>query len=658
MSDSSPIRIPFTSSPSPSPPPESHAHENEAHEGHSRSLPLPPSHLPSHIHPSHSQTLPLRLTYPMATDAPQQLVPAPDFPTYYPPLPSDHPPLPPHTHAPSSKKCPFAATHEFCPPQEGDVRSPCPALNTMANHGYINRSGKNLTAAALTSALQKCYNLSLPLAIVLSYGGFILLHRYNFLRPIDLKEVGKHGYVEHDASLVHRDTILGDAQGENDNQNANGRTLAETTPTKPRSPIKRLTASLSLPALPLPLKKEKKPVYYAPTEIVPEWVDALMLDARMLREDEEWAFKIMARDQQEFALGEAKEKERSEEKGKEQGEEKGEKGEGRKLGQNLAPLNIGNTRAHVNGTPANTPSAPVIEPSPSGDGYDVTMPAEHTAHAHMHTASDASAPSSLSSSAHSTFSSALGFAFLPMSAGAPSTAATTPAQTAPPSPFGTVNAHGPGKSLRVSLAMAGLDASAGGGAQNGGSGTVIVDEHEVVASPTTMTASQTLGRTLPTSNTNTNPNTPPESSTHRTLLTAASVSLSRIRREAHSLAHSTLTRAGGAGRTGTDGKVQGIDAVHAEIARGEMAIVLGMWEVEDYPGVRAASLGAEKRDGAEGEIFPGVGRAVARARHPRGVVPRVDHVRAPAGRVAPDAHAGAARHDEEEPGGEAGDGAV
>lgn len=73
----------------------------------------------------------------MASNAPQQLVPAPDFPTYYPPLPSDHPPLPPHSHADNSKKCPFAATHEFCPPQEGDVRSPCPALNTMANHGYM-----------------------------------------------------------------------------------------------------------------------------------------------------------------------------------------------------------------------------------------------------------------------------------------------------------------------------------------------------------------------------------------------------------------------------------------------------------------------------------------------------------------------------------------
>ncbi|KAF9494461.1 Cloroperoxidase, partial [Pleurotus eryngii] len=166
-------------------------------------------------------------------------------------LPADHPPLPPHAHADNSKKCPFAAKHEFCPPQEGDVRSPCPALNTMANHGYINRSGKNLTAAALTSALQKCYNLSLPLAIVLSYGGFILLHRYNFLRGIDLMEVGKHGFVEHDASLVHRDTILGDDE-----------------------------------------QGEKKPVYYAPVEIVPEWVDALMEDARKLREDKDYAFEL------------------------------------------------------------------------------------------------------------------------------------------------------------------------------------------------------------------------------------------------------------------------------------------------------------------------------------------------------------------------------
>ena len=28
-------------------------------------------------------------------------------------------------------------THQWVPKQPGDARSPCPALNTLANHGYL-----------------------------------------------------------------------------------------------------------------------------------------------------------------------------------------------------------------------------------------------------------------------------------------------------------------------------------------------------------------------------------------------------------------------------------------------------------------------------------------------------------------------------------------
>ena len=28
-------------------------------------------------------------------------------------------------------------THEWRAPQEGDARAPCPALNALANHGYL-----------------------------------------------------------------------------------------------------------------------------------------------------------------------------------------------------------------------------------------------------------------------------------------------------------------------------------------------------------------------------------------------------------------------------------------------------------------------------------------------------------------------------------------
>ena len=55
----------------------------------------------------------------------------------------------------------------------------------------------------LISSLMAGYNLSLPLAVFLTIGGFFLLRRFS---PICLYEIGKHGAVEHNASLVHIDT--------------------------------------------------------------------------------------------------------------------------------------------------------------------------------------------------------------------------------------------------------------------------------------------------------------------------------------------------------------------------------------------------------------------------------------------------------------------
>jgi len=34
-------------------------------------------------------------------------------------------------------RCPVSEKHGFFPPQTGDSRSPCPALNAMANHGFM-----------------------------------------------------------------------------------------------------------------------------------------------------------------------------------------------------------------------------------------------------------------------------------------------------------------------------------------------------------------------------------------------------------------------------------------------------------------------------------------------------------------------------------------
>ncbi|KAG6896954.1 hypothetical protein C0992_005109 [Termitomyces sp. T32_za158] len=93
----------------------------------------------------------------------------------------------------------------------------------MANHGYmyvvrplslnselmqINsaRDGRNVSPWDLAAGLKACYNLSTLLAYFLSFVGFLLLRR---IRNVDLHEIGEHGRIEHDASLVHRDTAKG-----------------------------------------------------------------------------------------------------------------------------------------------------------------------------------------------------------------------------------------------------------------------------------------------------------------------------------------------------------------------------------------------------------------------------------------------------------------
>lgn len=152
----------------------------------------------------------------------------------------------PHNH--KEQKCPNGR-HGWCPPKEGDSRSVCPALNTMANHGYLPRSGRHITLPILIHALCECYNLTFALAFVLATGGYLLVRKipipipvllpiaFSFEIPLlfgfslhfftfglfgnffgdggaiggtKLKAFDRHNGVEHDASLVHRDCPAGE----------------------------------------------------------------------------------------------------------------------------------------------------------------------------------------------------------------------------------------------------------------------------------------------------------------------------------------------------------------------------------------------------------------------------------------------------------------
>jgi hypothetical protein len=78
-------------------------------------------------------------------------------------------------------------------------RSPCPALNALANHGYIPRDGKGLTPDILGEGIMTVYNLDRKLLDVI----FLALPS-----TFTLADLGDPNFIDHDASLVHVDSFF------------------------------------------------------------------------------------------------------------------------------------------------------------------------------------------------------------------------------------------------------------------------------------------------------------------------------------------------------------------------------------------------------------------------------------------------------------------
>jgi len=92
--------------------------------------------------------------------------------------------------------------HPFIPPGPGDLRSPCPALNTLANHGYIPRDGRNMYFRQLINVQTEIFNISVPLAASLAFEAVFLCGNG---MTVDMKQLRKHNHIEHDASLSRLD---------------------------------------------------------------------------------------------------------------------------------------------------------------------------------------------------------------------------------------------------------------------------------------------------------------------------------------------------------------------------------------------------------------------------------------------------------------------
>ncbi|GIJ91753.1 hypothetical protein Asppvi_010725 [Aspergillus pseudoviridinutans] len=91
-----------------------------------------------------------------------------------------------------------------------DSRSPCPALNALANHGILPRSGKHISYKHLSHAIQHAYNLAPSLADQLTASAYQLDQGRG---RIDLQDLSALNVIQHDASFTRPDIAFCPDQG-------------------------------------------------------------------------------------------------------------------------------------------------------------------------------------------------------------------------------------------------------------------------------------------------------------------------------------------------------------------------------------------------------------------------------------------------------------
>lgn len=94
----------------------------------------------------------------------------------------------------------------WSPPGPGDVRSPCPGLNSLANNGFLPHNGKGITIPILIKALKDGLNVGADFATVIGGAGLLSVPHNLLATSFDLNNLNEHNFpIEHDASLSRAD---------------------------------------------------------------------------------------------------------------------------------------------------------------------------------------------------------------------------------------------------------------------------------------------------------------------------------------------------------------------------------------------------------------------------------------------------------------------
>ncbi|KAJ7133659.1 Chloroperoxidase [Mycena crocata] len=97
--------------------------------------------------------------------------------------------------------------HQWIAPTATDVRSPCPGLNTLANHGFLPRSGKNISVPEILQAAIDGFNVGSDAIIQAAKFGLLT---GDSPTTMDLDALALHNNIEHDASISRNDFGIGD----------------------------------------------------------------------------------------------------------------------------------------------------------------------------------------------------------------------------------------------------------------------------------------------------------------------------------------------------------------------------------------------------------------------------------------------------------------
>jgi len=98
---------------------------------------------------------------------------------------------------------------DWHPPVAGDLRSPCPALNSLANHGFIPHNGRDISVPVAIKVMQETLNVSTEVATTIALAGMQTSTNPSS-GTFTLGDLKRHDIIEHDGSLSRKDSAKGD----------------------------------------------------------------------------------------------------------------------------------------------------------------------------------------------------------------------------------------------------------------------------------------------------------------------------------------------------------------------------------------------------------------------------------------------------------------